>query len=261
MVSLFDLTGRTALVTGASRGLGAAACTILAEAGANIILVGREPGTLENQAERLAGLGARTHAIRCDMGDRDDVRAMAEKALGAFAGGTGVGRGGVDILVNNAGIIRRAPAENYPQADWDEVIAVNQTGPFLLAQLIGREMIARGGGKIINIASLLSFTGGLNVVAYTAAKSAVAGITRALANEWGRHGVNVNAIAPGYFHTEATAAIQQNPERYNALLARIPAGRWGDPADLMGTILFLASRASDYVNGQIIAVDGGWMAA
>jgi 2-deoxy-D-gluconate 3-dehydrogenase len=253
MISLFDLTGRTALVTGASRGLGAAACTILAEAGANIILVGRERRTLAEQAERLAGLGARTHAIRCDMGDRDDVRAMAEEALGAF--------GGVDILVNNAGIIRRAPAESYPQADWDEVIAVNQTGPFLLAQLIGREMIARGGGRIINIASLLSFTGGLNVVAYTAAKSAVAGITRALANEWGRHGVNVNAIAPGYFHTEATAAIQQNPERYNALLARIPAGRWGDPADLMGTILFLASRASDYVNGQIIAVDGGWMAA
>ena len=253
MHSLFDLTGRTALVTGASRGLGAAACEILADAGANIILVGREAATLDEQAARLAPSGVGTHIIRCDMGKREQVAAMAEEALGAF--------GAVDILVNNAGIIRRAPAESYPQDDWDEVIAVNQTGPFLLAQRIGRAMIARGSGRIINIASLLSFTGGLNVEAYTAAKSAVAGITRALANEWGRHGVNVNAIAPGYFHTEATAAIQSNPERYNALLARIPAGRWGDPADLKGTILFLSSPASDYVNGQIIAVDGGWMAA
>ncbi len=251
--SLFDLSGKTALVTGASRGLGAAACEILAEAGADIILVGRERRTLEEQGEKLRRHGVRRRAIVCDMGSRDDVERMASEALDTFSG--------VHILINNAGIIRRAPAEEYSFDDWSQVIAVNQTGPFLLSQRIGATMIARGGGKIINIASLLSFSGGLNVIAYTAAKSAIAGMTRALANEWGRHGVSVNAIAPGYFRTEATKALQQNQERYNALLARIPAGRWGDPDDLKGTILFLASGASDYVNGQIIAVDGGWMAA
>jgi len=251
--SLFDLSGKTALVTGASRGLGAAACDILAEAGANIILVGREERTLGEQQEKLERHGVRRRTIVCDMGSRDEVETMAAEALESF--------GGVDILVNNAGIIRRAPAEEYPFDDWSQVIAVNQTGPFLLSQRIGRAMIARGGGRIINIASLLSFSGGLNVIAYTAAKSALAGMTRALANEWGKHGVNVNAIAPGYFRTEATEALQRNQERYDALLARIPAGRWGDPDDLKGTILFLASGASNYVNGQIIAVDGGWMAA
>ena len=251
MANPFDLSGRTAIVTGANTGIGQGIAVALAEAGASIAAVGRS--SMEETEALVTKAGVRFHAIKADLGTIAPVKDIVAETTSVF--------GSLDILVNNAGIIRRAPAESYPQDDWDEVIAVNQTGPFLLAQRIGRAMIARGSGRIINIASLLSFTGGLNVVAYTAAKSAVAGITRALANEWGRHGVNVNAIAPGYFHTEATAAIQSNPERYNALLARIPAGRWGDPADLKGTILFLSSPASDYVNGQIIAVDGGWMAA
>lgn len=253
MPSLFDLTGKTALVTGASRGLGAAAAEALAEAGANVVLIGRELATLREEEERLKGYDVESLAVECDMGSTEEIRTAVASATERF--------GGIDILVNNAGIIRRSPAESYSLDDWNAVIAVNMTGVFLMAQEVGRGMIERGSGKIINIASLLSFSGGLNVVAYTASKSAVAGITRALANEWGRHGVNVNAIAPGYFHTEATSALQQNKERYNALLARIPAGRWGDPEDLKGSILFLASRASDYVHGHILAVDGGWMAA
>ncbi|MDB5035855.1 MAG: kduD [Chlorobi bacterium] len=251
--TLFDLHGATALVTGASRGLGAAATEILAEAGANVVLIGREMETLRAQEKRLSARGVGTLPVVCDMGRQDDITRAVAESRERF--------GAIDILVNNAGIIRRGAAESYTMEDWNEVIGVNLTGPFMLAQEVGREMIARGRGKIINIASLLSFSGGLNVIGYTASKSGVAGITRAMANEWARHGVNVNGIAPGYFRTEATAALQQNPERYNALLARIPAGRWGEPDDLKGTILFLASRASDYVNGAIIPVDGGWMAA
>ncbi len=251
--TLFDLTGTVALVTGASRGLGAAAATALAEAGADLVLIGREPGTLAARQEQLQAHGIQTHAIRCDMGVPDEIRRAAAEATERF--------GRIDILVNNAGIIRRAAAEAYALEDWNDVLAVDLTGPFLMAQQIGRGMIERGSGKIINIASLLCYSGGLNVVAYTAAKSALAGITRALANEWARHGVNVNAIAPGYFRTEATEALQNNPERTRALLARIPAGRWGERDDLKGAILFLASRASNYVHGHILAVDGGWMAA
>ncbi|MEO6047058.1 MAG: SDR family oxidoreductase [Candidatus Kapaibacterium sp.] len=253
MSTLFDLHGATALVTGASRGLGATATEILAEAGANVVLIGRELATLREREEKLSAHGVETLSVVCDMGDRDEITRAVAEARERF--------GAIDILVNNAGIIRRGAAENYTIEDWNEVINVNLTGPFMLAQEIGRDMIARGRGKIINIASLLSFSGGLNVIGYTASKSGVAGITRAMANEWARHGVNVNGIAPGYFKTEATAALQNNPERYNALLARIPAGRWGEPDDLKGTILFLASRASDYVNGAIIPVDGGWMSA
>jgi len=251
--SLFDLSGRVAVVTGASRGLGAAAAEALAGAGAAVVLIGREPETLEARREKLHGYDVPTMAIRCDMGNPEDVERAANDAREHF--------GTIDILVNNAGIIRRSPAESYSLDDWNDVVSVNMTGAFVMAQEVGRGMIKRGSGKIINIVSLLSFSGGLNVVAYTASKSALAGITRALANEWGRHGVNVNAIAPGYFHTEATEALRNNPERYNALLARIPAGRWGEPEDLKGAILFLASHASDYVNGHILAIDGGWLAA
>lgn len=251
--SLFDLTGRTAIVTGASRGLGSAAAEALAEAGANVVLVGRHAETLEPVGARLRGHGVRTMTAVCDMSSPDDIRRTAAEAGEQF--------GAIDILVNNAGIIRRSPAEQYSLEDWNAVMAVNTTGVFVMAQEIGRGMIERGAGKIINIASLLSFSGGLNVVGYTASKSAIGGITRALANEWARHGVNVNAIAPGYFHTEATEALRQNTERYNTLLARIPAGRWGNPDDLKGAVLFLASRASDYVNGHTLVVDGGWMAA
>ncbi|HVZ38609.1 MAG TPA: SDR family oxidoreductase [Candidatus Kapabacteria bacterium] len=253
MHTLFDCSGRTAIITGASRGLGAAAAQALAGAGANVALVGRDLAALEEQAALAEAHGAGAMTIVCDMGRHEEIPAAVAKARARF--------GTIDILVNNAGIIRRSPAEQYSLEDWNDVIGVNTTAAFLMAQEAGREMIARGYGRIINIASLLSFSGGLNVVAYTASKSAIAGVTRALANEWGRHGVNVNAIAPGYFHTDATAALQRNTERYNALLARIPAGRWGDPEDLQGAIVFLASAASNYVNGHILAVDGGWMAA
>ncbi|MCE7934617.1 MAG: SDR family oxidoreductase [Chlorobi bacterium CHB2] len=251
--SLFNLHGSVALVTGAARGIGGAAAEVLAEAGADILLLGRNITTLQQQATNLARFGGRVHPIACDVGNAADVHNAANQALAAF--------GHVDILVNNAGIIRRAPAADYSLADWQAVMDTNLTGAFLLSQRIGSTMVERGSGKIINIASLLSFSGGMNVVAYTASKSALAGITRSFANEWGRHGVNVNAIAPGYIRTEATAALQRDPERYQSLLSRIPAGRWGEPSDLKGPILFLASNASNYVNGHILTVDGGWMAA
>lgn len=251
--SLFELQGKVALVTGGSRGIGGAAAEVLAEAGANILLLGRQMETLQQQAEGLAQFGVATHSIRCDVGNADDVHHAVHEALATF--------GQVDILVNNAGIIRRSPAADYSLEDWQAVLDTNLTGAFLLTQQIGKTMVNRGSGKIINIASLLSFSGGMNVVAYTASKSALAGITRSFANEWGKHGVNVNAIAPGYIRTEATAALQNDPQRYQALLSRIPAARWGEPADLKGPILFLASNASNYVNGHILTVDGGWMAA
>ncbi len=250
---MFDLAGRTAVVTGASRGIGTAAAEILAAAGANVVIVGREAATLEHRAHSLAGLGARVLPVVADMGTPESPARIVQAAVAEF--------GTVDILVNNAGIIRRAPAVEYSEEDWNAVMDVNATGTFLLAREAGRLMVERRSGKIINIASLLSFSGGLNVVAYTASKSAVAGLTRALANEWARHGVNVNAIAPGYIHTEATAALRANTERYNALAARIPAGHWGEPDDLKGAVLFLASAASNYVHGHILAVDGGWLAA
>lgn len=253
IASLFDLRGKVALVTGPSRGIGEAAAEILAGAGANILLLGRQMQALQQQAERLTQLGVGTRCIRCDVGNPNQVCDAAHQALAAF--------GHVDILVNNAGIIRRAPAAEYVLEDWQTVLDTNLTGAFLLTQHIGKTMVEQGAGKIINIASLLSFSGGMNVVAYTASKSALAGITRAFANEWGKHGVNVNAIAPGYIRTQATAALQNDPQRYQALLSRIPAGRWGEPEDLKGPILFLASAASNYVNGHILTVDGGWMAA
>jgi len=253
IAGLFDLTGKNAVVTGASRGLGEAAATALAEAGANVALIGRETETLRTVATRLETLGVGTAALRCDMGRSEEVVRAAAETLDRF--------GSIDILVNNAGIIRRSPASEYPLEDWQAVLDVDLTGAFLMAREIGRTMIERGSGKIINIASLLSFSGGLNVIAYTAAKSGLAGITKSLANEWARHGVNVNAIAPGYCVTEATAALRSDPDRSRSLLTRIPAGRWGVPDDLKGTIVYLASSASDYVNGHILAVDGGWMAA
>ena len=252
-MDLFALTDRTALVTGASRGIGAAAAEVLAAAGADVALLARDTDGLRATAGRVEALGRRAHLVRCDLAETETIAAAVADATAAL--------GRIDILVNNAGIIRRSPALEYSLDDWQAVLDVNLTAMFRLPQEAGRGMIERGSGKIINIASLLSFSGGLNVIGYTASKSAVAGVTRALANEWARHGVNVNAIAPGYFHTEATAALQQSPERYEALRARIPAGRWGDPAELGGTIVYLASRASDYVHGHILAVDGGWMAA
>lgn len=200
----------------------------------------------------MRALGRRAWQLEADLADARAVLALADAAEAAT--------GGVDVLVNNAGTIRRHPAADYPLEDWDAVLATNLRSVFLLSQRLGRAMIARGHGKIINVASLLSFSGGVTVPAYTASKHAVAGLTRALANEWARHNLQVNALAPGYFRTDNTRRLQDDPEREREIGARIPAGRWGEPEDLAGAVVFLASDASRYVNGHVLVVDGGWMA-
>jgi len=248
----FSLDGKIALVTGASRGLGRAIAVGLARAGADVVCAStRRAGTDETAAE-IRALGRRAWQVEADLSDRAAVLAMAGDAE------TQAGR--VDILVNNGGTIRRTPAADYSLDDWDAVIRTNVDAVFLLSQRLGRGMIERGGGKIINIASLLSFSGGITVPAYTASKHAVAGITKALANEWARHGVQVNAVAPGYFRTDNTQRLQDDATRSAEISARIPAGRWGEPEDLAGAVVFLASPAADYVNGHVLVVDGGWMA-
>jgi 2-deoxy-D-gluconate 3-dehydrogenase len=252
ILDLFRLDGRVALVTGAARGLGQAMALGLAEAGADIAGLDRCEST--EAAEAVTALGRRYQQVCCDL------RAATVADLNALVGEVVAGLGRLDILVNNAGIIRRAPALEFSEADWDDVIQINLRSVFFLAQAAGRVMVPQGGGKIINVASMLSFQGGILVPSYTAAKSAVAGITRGLANEWAKHGVNVNAIAPGYMATDNTAPIRADAARAETILARIPAGRWGEPADLKGTVVFLASRASDYMHGTIVCVDGGWLA-
>ena len=249
---LFDLTGRLAVVTGARRGIGLAMATALAQAGADVVAVSAQleaEGSAVQQAVEGAGRSFTGH--RADFADRGAVEALAEE-LGA------AGRP-VDILVNNAGTIARSPAVDYPDEWWDRVLEVDLTSQFVLTRRIGQGMVRRGSGKVIFTASLLSFQGGINVAAYTAAKSAVAGLTKALANEWAPAGVNVNAIAPGYIATDNTQALQDDAARSRSILDRIPAGRWGHPADLAGATLFLASPASDYVNGITLPVDGGWL--
>jgi 2-deoxy-D-gluconate 3-dehydrogenase len=247
----FRLDGRVALVTGSSRGLGQAAALALAEAGADLALLDR--GDASETIERAQSLGRRVHAMRCDFATATaaDLSSAVAEAVDAL--------GGVDILVNNAGTIRRAPAVDYSESDWDEVLTVNLDAVFHLSQAAGRHMLARGSGRIINVASMLSFQGGVFVSAYTASKHAVAGLTKALANEWAASGVTVNAIAPGYMATDNTAAIRADAERERSILARIPAGRWGTPADLQGAFIFLASDAAAYVTGAILPVDGGWL--
>ncbi len=247
----FDLHGRVAVVTGARRGLGLAIAKALAAAGADIIGVSAslEPTGSEVQAA-VEGLGRTFEGHRADFADRAAVAALAERLVSGRP---------VDILVNNAGTIERAPAVDHADTSWDRVIEVDLSSQFVLTREVGRQMVARGSGKVIFTASMLSYQGGVNVVSYTAAKSAVAGMTRALANEWAPHGVNVNAIAPGYFATDNTHALRHDPERSRAILERIPAGRWGAPDDLGGAAVFLASRASDYVHGTVLAVDGGWL--
>lgn len=247
----FKLTGKTALVTGASRGLGQGMALALAEAGADI--VGLDRGGSDETAAAAQAIGRRYRSIVCDLGTAS-VAELNETVAGSVAT-----FGSLDILVNNAGIIRRAPAIDFTEADWDDVLNINLKASFFLAQAAARVMIPHGRGKIINIASMLSFQGGIIVPSYAAAKSGVAGITRALANEWAKHGLNVNAIAPGYMATDNTAALRANPERAPGILERIPAGRWGTPDDLKGVVVFLASAASDYMNGAIIPVDGGWL--
>ena len=252
MPSSFDLTGKLALVTGCRRGIGRAIAEALAAAGADILGVSAsmEPtGSAVEQAVRAAGRSFR--AETCDFADRPALTALVARLRDE----------GVrpDILVNNAGTIRRAPAAEHPDEWWDVVLEVNLTAQFVLAREFGRDMVERGSGKIIFIASLLTFQGGITVPGYAAAKGGVGQVTRALANEWASRGVNVNAIAPGYVETDNTAALQADPARYRAILDRIPAGRWGQPADFAGPAVFLASSASDYVHGEILTVDGGWM--
>ncbi|WP_035287470.1 2-dehydro-3-deoxy-D-gluconate 5-dehydrogenase KduD [Brevibacillus massiliensis] len=247
---MFDLHGQVAVVTGATRGLGQAMALALAEAGADIALLARS--TSDPTTKRMIEeLGRRCEVILCDLADMNQVKHVMDQVDDAF--------GRVDILVNNGGIQRRSPAAQFPEEDWDDVLDVNLKTVFLLCQQAGRRMIAQGRGKIINIASLLSFQGGVTVPAYAAAKGGVAQLTKALANEWAALGINVNAIAPGYMDTEMNEALRQNESRNRQILERIPAGRWGNPDDLKGSVVFLASRASDYVNGHVLAVDGGWL--
>jgi 2-deoxy-D-gluconate 3-dehydrogenase len=247
---LFGLEGRAALVTGAGRGIGRALALGLAKAGADVCLVGRGRG-LDEAAREVEGAGRRAAVVKADLSKTDATRvvAEAEAALGR-----------VDVLVNNAGIIRRAPFLEHTEADWDAVLNVNLRSVFLLSQAAARGMAERGAGKIINVASLLSFQGGLTVAAYAASKGAVAQLTKAAANELAARGVNVNAVAPGYVATANTAALRTDPVRSRQILERIPAGRWGAPEDLVGAVIFLASRASDYVHGHTLVVDGGWLA-
>jgi len=249
--ALFDLAGRTAVVTGARRGIGLAMAAALADAGADVIGVSAhlEPsGSAVEQRVRAAG--RRFTALRADLADRTAVHRLAADLNSG---------GPIDILVNNGGTIARRPAAEHSDEMWDQVIQVNLSSQFLLSREIGRNMVNRGHGKIIFTASLLSFQGGINVPGYTAAKSGLAGLTKALANEWAAHGVNVNAIAPGYIETDNTKELRADPHRNEAILARIPAGRWGQAGDIAGATVFLASPASDYVNGVILPVDGGWL--
>ncbi|MBV8060714.1 MAG: 2-dehydro-3-deoxy-D-gluconate 5-dehydrogenase KduD [Alphaproteobacteria bacterium] len=246
----FDLSGRVALVTGANVGLGQAIALGLAEAGSDIIAVSRRPATETGTA--VEKLGRHFLSIEADLTSTAPIQTIVDQSINVM--------GKIDILINNAGIIRRAAALDFTEQDWDDVMNVNIKSAFFLAQAVGRHMVPRGTGKIINIASMLSFQGGIRVPSYTASKSGIAGITRLLANEWASKGINVNAIAPGYMATDNTEALRNDPARNRDILARIPAGRWGDSADLAGAAVFLSSDAARYVHGVVLPVDGGWQA-
>jgi len=243
--TLFALSEKTALVTGGSAGLGRAMAEALIDAGARVAIVGRSERVFD-AAEEIGAI-----PLQVDLADREQAQALVEQAIEAL--------GGLDILVNNAGVQIRHPAEAFPLEDWDRVLEVNLDAVWILAQAAGRHMLAQGYGKIINVASALSFVGGITIPAYAASKGGVAQLTKALSNEWAGRGVNVNAIAPGYMNTEMCAALVGNPDREPMILARVPAGRWGQPDDLKGVVLFLASSAADYVHGAIIPVDGGFL--
>ena len=248
----FKLDGQTALVTGCKRGIGKAMATALAEAGADIIGVSATLETDGSEIERaVTARGRRFKGYACDFSDRSALYRFISQVKSDFPR--------IDILINNAGTIIRKPAAEHPDEDWDKVIEVNLSAQFILAREIGKEMIARGRGKIIFTASLLTFQGGILVPGYTASKAGIGQLTMALANEWAGQGVNVNAIAPGYISTDNTEALRNDPERSQAILARIPAGRWGEPEDFAGPAVFLASKASDYMHGTVVLVDGGWM--
>ncbi|HTM49819.1 MAG TPA: SDR family NAD(P)-dependent oxidoreductase [Bryobacteraceae bacterium] len=253
VLELFKLDGKVALVTGCRRGIGKAMALALAEAGADIAGVSKSLEREGSEIEReVTALGRKFRGYTCDFGDRDSVRAFLRQALAELPV--------IDILVNNAGTILRRPAAEHPDEYWDEVIETNLNAQFLISREVGKGMIERGAGKIIFTASLLTFQGGITVPGYAASKGAIGQLTKALANEWAAKGVQVNAIAPGYIRTDNTAALQADPVRNPAILSRIPAGRWGEPADFKGAAVFLASAASDYVTGSILTVDGGWMA-
>ncbi len=247
----FRLQGKNALVTGSSRGLGAAIAIALGEAGANVALHGsrRVP---EDVAERVAGTGAKHIELTADLRNPEIAPTLIEQTVR--------GLGSIDILINNAGIIKRAPAAETPLSDWMEVLETNLTSVFQLSQAAGRHMLEQGSGKIINIASLLAFQGGILVPAYAAAKGGLGQLTKALANEWAAKNINVNAIAPGYMDTDNTEALRNDPVRSRQVMERIPAGRWGLPQDIAGAAVFLASAASNYIHGHVLSVDGGWLA-
>ncbi|RZJ01334.1 MAG: 2-dehydro-3-deoxy-D-gluconate 5-dehydrogenase KduD [Brevundimonas sp.] len=251
MSNPFSLQGKVALVTGGNTGIGQGIALALAHAGADVASVARR-GSDETVAKAQA-LGVRAASIQADLTSLEPIDRVLDEATAAL--------GPVDILVNNAGIIRRNDAVDFSEQDWDDVMNVNLKVLFFLTQATVKRMIADGrGGKIINTASMLSFQGGIRVPSYTASKSGVAGLTKLMANEWGKHGINANAIAPGYFATDNTQALQDDPVRSKEILGRIPAGRWGQPADIGGAAVFLSSSASDYVQGIVLPVDGGWLA-
>ena len=247
--SQFSLLGKKALVTGSSKGIGAAIAQALAHAGADIVLVGRSEESLKETKSAIEKIGRKVEVVLCDV-------SSAEAIEGAFAN---IAELKVDILINNAGSISRAPAAEAQMEEWNRIIDTNLNSVFQISQACGRAMIAQASGTIINIASLLSFQGGINVAAYTASKHGVAGVTKALANEWGSRGVTVNAIAPGYISTDNTAALRADADRNASILARIPIGRWGNPDDIASVAVFLASPAARYINGEVLTVDGGWM--
>ena len=251
MTNPFDLSGKTALVTGANTGLGQGMAIALANAGADIVLVGRSAP--KDTIRRIKAIGRTAYDVRADLMNTDAAKGALAEAIGAA--------GKIDILVNNAGIIRRGDAVDFSEADWDDVMDVNLKNLFFLSQAFAKHCIERkSGGKIVNVASMLSFQGGIRVASYTASKSGVMGLTRLMANEWAGHGINANAIAPGYFATNNTAALQADELRNRAILGRIPAGHWGQPEALGGAVVFLASKAADYVHGITLPVDGGWLA-
>ncbi|MBO9713251.1 2-dehydro-3-deoxy-D-gluconate 5-dehydrogenase KduD [Sphingomonas sp.] len=250
MTNPFDLGGKVAVVTGANTGIGQGIALALAAAGANVAAVGRTPA--EETVAKVRALGRKAEIVSADLSTIEPVGRVVDEAVDKL--------GGLDILVNNAGIIRRADSLDFTEEDWDAVVDTNLKSVFFLCQAAARHMVGHGGGKIINIASMLTFQGGIRVPSYTASKSGIGGLTKLLANEWAGKGINVNAIAPGYIATNNTAALQADETRNRQIMERIPAGRWGDPADLGGAAVFLASSAADYVQGHILAVDGGWLA-
>lgn len=250
-MDLFDLKGKKALVTGGSRGLGRGMAEALLEAGAEVIITGVSDRVFETAAEMQEN-GYPVSGLSFDLSKREEINKSFQKVMDKFDGQ-------LDILVNNAGIQRRNKAEEFLEKDWDDVIEVNLNSVFILSQLAANEMLKNGAGKIINIASLLSFFGGYTVPAYAASKGGVAQLTKALSNEWAEKGINVNAIAPGYMDTDMNTALVNDPERNKLIMSRIPAGRWGKPEDMKGIVIFLASKASDYLNGTVIPVDGGYL--